>query len=137
MDQQNWDAEERRAQRAARRRTTPKPATPADVMPDVERDRHLRVASGRPVFELADLPPSGDRGIPEVRKAFIAFCRQHPGRWVRYNAAGIEDSTATALRHQVRRRTGGFTDGFEGALRQLGSDKPSLYVRYVSGGDRR
>ncbi|AMS03126.1 hypothetical protein KNT89_gp47 [Gordonia phage Petra] len=135
IDRQQWGTDERRAQRAERRGGP----HPDDVMPDVDRNRHLRIANGRPAFELADLPRSKQHGIPAVREDLISFCRQHPGRWVRYNAAGAEDSTPTALRHQVRRATGGFTRGFEAALRQAGSETPSIYVRYVPpiGGDHR
>ncbi|QGJ87297.1 hypothetical protein SEA_WOCKET_51 [Gordonia phage Wocket] len=135
IDRQHWDSDERRAERASRRGGP----HPDDAMPDVERSRHLRIANGQPAFELAELPPSKQHGIPAVRQELITFCRQHPGRWVRYNAAGAEDSTATALRHQIRRASGGFTRGFEAALRQAGGDTPHIYVRYVpaDGGDLR
>ncbi|QDP44173.1 hypothetical protein SEA_JUJU_57 [Gordonia phage JuJu] len=134
IDRQHWGADERRAQRAERRGGP----HPDDAMPDADRNRHLRIANGRRAFELAELPPSKQHGIPAVREELVSFCLQHPGQWVRYNAAGGEDSTPTALRHQIRRATGGFPRGFEAALRQAGADTPSLYVRYVppTGGAR-
>ncbi|UVF60326.1 hypothetical protein SEA_MURP_52 [Gordonia phage Murp] len=127
IDRQHWETDERRAERASRRGGP----HPDDAMPDVDRNRHLRIANGKPAFEVAELPPTRQHGIPAIRHELITFCRQHPGQWIRYNAAGAEDSTVTSLRHRIRRASGGFTRGFEAAVRQSGDKQLQLYVRYV------
>lgn len=128
LDRAAWAADERAAARAA---TLGHPHPDDQPLTSPEQQRFLRLANGRPAFELATLPDAGNRPrIPQVRHDLIAFCRQHPGEWVRYNAAGHDDSGAQALRKSIDSGTGGFTTGFECRVREGGS---ALYVRYHGG----
>ncbi|QFG08111.1 hypothetical protein SEA_PCORAL7_51 [Gordonia phage PCoral7] len=140
IDQQRWAAEERRARRAELRgepepdefehEPIPEPRTPA-------QRTALRIASGRPAFEVATPPPSpNNRGIPQVRQELIAFCKAHPGQWVRYNAAGSEDLQVRTLVSYIDTGRGGFGLGFDTATRGSGTE---LYVVYTGnrGGDER
>ncbi|ANA85513.1 hypothetical protein PBI_BLUEBERRY_51 [Gordonia phage Blueberry] len=131
IDRQQWGTDERRAQRAERRGGP----HPDDVMPDVDRSRHLRIANGQPAFEIATPPPApNNRGIPQVRRDLIAFCRAHVNTWVRYHAAGSEDLKANTLARYIDMGMGGFGPGFSCATRGGGTE---LYVLYTPvGGDR-
>ncbi len=129
LDQHEWDVSSRRADRYRQR---------GQENPDDTVDRrHLRVAQGRPPFEIVDPPRSAHDGtIPQVRHELIAFAKAHPDRWVRYNAAGYDDAAATTLRKYIGGGTGGFGPGFRYRIRNSRSDHPDFYVLYRPiGGD--
>jgi hypothetical protein len=123
LDEAAWRSDQRReARQSARGERSPL---------DTEPQPRLRSVPTSPPFVLAD-PGRALNGahIPQVRLDLIEFLREHPGEWVRYDAAGTDDVTPRQIAKLADTATGGFGLGFTATVR----DKASrVYVRYTPG----
>lgn len=94
-----------------------------------ERERRRKAAQA--FTPVDDLPKKqagrAARPVPEVRQSMLDYCLTHPGRWVRYSPDPDVDSVKShTLTTYAKKRQGGFTAGFEVAVREK-----VAYIRYV------
>lgn len=81
--------------------------------------------SPRAFTPVLALPSSRAAAQPKCRQELIEYAITHPGQWLRYEP-GDRDRAATGVYALVRKREGGFIDGFECKIRSK-----LAYVRYV------
>ncbi|WLP91344.1 hypothetical protein [Gordonia sp. NB41Y] len=102
----------------------PGPAPTVKVAPPSAVTSGVRRRSFTPV---ASLPPRGR--IPGARQDLIDYAMKadNHGVWLRYEPTPEQEPlTIGALTTAVRKRTGGFVEGFECAVRQK-----CMYIRFV------
>lgn len=105
---------------------------PGPAAPDFTYREEAAAAMPAPVVKTSPaftpvlaLPSSRAAAQPRCRQELIEYAITHPGQWLRYEP-GNRDRAATGLYQLVRKREGGFIDGFECKIRNK-----LAYVRYV------
>lgn len=72
-------------------------------------------------FEISEPPPAGNRGMKPWVAPMIAFCREHPGEWVK--APRTFAYPPSVPRTQIKRH------GLDAVTRQLGPAEFGLWAR--------